>query len=218
MTNYIFWGASGHARVLRDLVGLQGGEVLALFDNNPETVAPWVGAEVITGWRGFENWYRKNANLFSSPLLFAVAIGGARGLDRVDIGLKLLHHGLVSPPLVHPSSIVAASALIGAGAHVLAGSILGSKASIGEFSILNTKASIDHDCNIGRGVHIAPGATLCGEIVVEDFAHIGPGATILPRLQIGEGALVAAGSVVTKDVPPHVMVLGVPAKVIKELK
>lgn len=46
---------------------------------------------------------------------------------------------------------------------------------------------------------------------------IGARATILPGVTIGEGAVVAAGSLVTKDVPPNVLVAGVPAKVIKEL-
>lgn len=47
---------------------------------------------------------------------------------------------------------------------------------------------------------------------------IGARATILPGVTIGEGAVVAAGSLVTKDVPANVMIAGVPAKVIKELK
>ena len=39
---------------------------------------------------------------------------------------------------------------------------------------------------------------------------------VLPGVTIGEGAIVAAGSVVTKDVPPHTIVAGVPARVIKK--
>ena len=53
-----------------------------------------------------------------------------------------------------------------------------------------------------------------GKIVVEDYAYIGSGSLILPGVTIGEGALVAAGSVVTKSVPPRVVVGGNPAKVL----
>lgn len=45
---------------------------------------------------------------------------------------------------------------------------------------------------------------------------IGMSAIILKVVTIGEGAIVAAGAVVTRDVPAHAIVAGVPAKVIKE--
>jgi len=54
-------------------------------------------------------------------------------------------------------------------------------------------------------------------IVVEDDVWIGSGAVILDGVRVGKGAVVAAGAVVNKDVPPHTVVGGVPAKVIKEI-
>lgn len=54
-------------------------------------------------------------------------------------------------------------------------------------------------------------------IVIERNAWIAVGANIMPGVTIGEGAVVAAGSLVTKDVPPHTMVGGVPARIIKRL-
>ena len=44
-----------------------------------------------------------------------------------------------------------------------------------------------------------------------------PNVTIIPGVTIGDEAVVATGSVVTKDVPPRVLVAGVPAKVVKDL-
>ena len=52
-------------------------------------------------------------------------------------------------------------------------------------------------------------------IVIEDGAHIGIGSIILPGVTIGKGAVIGAGSVVTKDIPPYCVAVGVPAKVIK---
>jgi acetyltransferase-like isoleucine patch superfamily enzyme len=48
-------------------------------------------------------------------------------------------------------------------------------------------------------------------------ASIGSNATILSGLTIGEGALVGAGAVVTRDVPPHTVVAGSPARVLRKL-
>jgi acetyltransferase-like isoleucine patch superfamily enzyme len=56
------------------------------------------------------------------------------------------------------------------------------------------------------------------ETIVKKGASIGSSATILCGLTIGEGAIVGAGSVVTKDVPPHTIVAGNPAKVIRKIK
>jgi maltose O-acetyltransferase len=55
-------------------------------------------------------------------------------------------------------------------------------------------------------------------IVIEDGAWLGVRCTIMPGVTVGEGAVVAAGAVVTRDVPAHTVVGGVPAKVIRELE
>lgn len=65
---------------------------------------------------------------------------------------------------------------------------------------------IINDCAISQDVS-AP-------IVIEDHVWIGMNAIVLRGVTIGEGAIVAAGSVVSRNVPPHSLVSGVPAKVI----
>ena len=54
-------------------------------------------------------------------------------------------------------------------------------------------------------------------VVIEDDIWIGANAVILPGVSIGRHSVVAAGSVVTKDVPPHSLVAGVPAKIIRQI-
>lgn len=54
-------------------------------------------------------------------------------------------------------------------------------------------------------------------VTIEDDVWIGANAVILPGVTIGNHCVVAAGAVVTKDVPPHSLVAGVPAKVIKNI-
>ena len=56
------------------------------------------------------------------------------------------------------------------------------------------------------------------DIVIGKNVWIGARAIILPGVHIGDFSVVAAGSVVTEDIPPNVMVAGVPAKIKKELK
>jgi acetyltransferase-like isoleucine patch superfamily enzyme len=54
-------------------------------------------------------------------------------------------------------------------------------------------------------------------VTIEDDIWIGANATILSGVNIGRHSVIAAGAVVTKDVPPHSLVAGVPAKVIKQI-
>ena len=54
-------------------------------------------------------------------------------------------------------------------------------------------------------------------VTIEDDVWVGANAVILPGVTIGEHCVIAAGAVVTKDVPPHSLVAGVPAKVIKQI-
>jgi UDP-2-acetamido-3-amino-2,3-dideoxy-glucuronate N-acetyltransferase len=53
---------------------------------------------------------------------------------------------------------------------------------------------------------------------VRATASIGTNATIMGGITIGEGALVGAGAVVTKDVPPHAIVAGVPARITGDVR
>lgn len=110
---------------------------------------------------------------------------------------------------------------------------IGENSLIGEMNVLRGQGGI----TIGNRVYTAPlvqmlavnhiyqdphrpmieqGITAQG-IVVEDDVWIGAGAIITDGVRVGRGSVVAAGAVVTKDVPPHTVVGGVPARILKEI-
>ena len=55
------------------------------------------------------------------------------------------------------------------------------------------------------------------QVTIGDDIWIGANAVVLPGVTIGNHCVIAAGAVVTKDVPPHSLVAGVPAKIIKQI-
>lgn len=115
---------------------------------------------------------------------------------------------------------------------------IGDNASIGEYTHItcSNKVLIGDNFLTGRFVLITDNAhgqstpeeidiaPLCrpiyskGPVIIGDNVWIGDKATILPNVTIGNGAIIAANAVVTKDVPPHSIAAGVPAKVIKTIK
>lgn len=68
--------------------------------------------------------------------------------------------------------------------------------------------------DISKSIHDQPVTT--AEIIIEDEAWIGANAVIVAGVTVGKHSIVAAGSIVTKDVPPYSIVVGNPAKLIKQ--
>ena len=108
---------------------------------------------------------------------------------------------------------------------------------IGDHTRIGLHNTIIGPVEIGNNVNLAQGITVTAlnhnfsdankrideqgvstnPVTIEDDVWVGANAVILPGVTIGEHCVVAAGAIVTKDVPPHSLVAGVPAKVIKKI-
>jgi sugar O-acyltransferase (sialic acid O-acetyltransferase NeuD family) len=209
MRDLLFWGATGQAKVLHELIYGTDMSLKVLIDNSPVN-SPIPGVPVLIGEQGLDAWLEQRGGV--AGLGFAVAVGGGRGRERLMLMELLLSRGLKAETLVHRTAFVAHGATIGIGSQILAQSAICANAKLGRGVIINTSASVDHDCELGDGVHLAPGARLAGEIRVGAGAFIGTGAVILPKLTIGHDAIIGAGAVVTKNVEAGVTVIGNPAQ------
>lgn len=208
MTNVVCWGATGQSLVLREALAAMGHRIVVLADQR-DIASPIEGVACLHGESALAQWEA----VHEAPHGYAavVAIGGAHGRDRLDRQAWFAARGYALLTVIHPRSFVADDATLGDGCQVLPMSAVCAGARLGRAVIINTRASVDHGCHLADGVHVGPGATLAGEVRVGIHAFIGAGATVLPRIHIGEGAVVGAGAVVTRDVPAHTAVVGVPA-------
>ena len=182
----IFWGATGQAKVLNELIQGYQWKLVALVDNR-NVSSPFSSVLVLLGAEGLDQWLQSRENL-SSPLCAAVAVGGQRGADRLRLMAALESRGIEIATLIHRTAFVAADAVVGVGCQVLAQSSVCTHATLGRGVIVNTGASVDHDCTLSDGVHIGPGARLAGEVVVDEAAFVGVGAIVMPRIRIGARA------------------------------
>jgi sugar O-acyltransferase (sialic acid O-acetyltransferase NeuD family) len=214
MKKVIFWGATGQAIVLEEIVRCNGDELVAIFDNNENLLSPFHNIPIFFKEKGFDDWLLLHEK---EDLYFCVAIGGTHGLARLSIHTYLVSKGLKSYSCKHKTAYISDSALLSDGVQILANTSICARVNLGKQVIINTSASIDHECQIQDGVHIAPGAKLAGRVIVEKNAFIGVGAIILPHIRIGTGAVVGAGAVVTKSIPPYSVAVGNPARIIKTI-
>ena len=123
----------------------------------------------------------------------------------------------ISLALTFPTSVAVPRSLeMEPGGYINAGCSLGAHSHFGYFVFINRGASIGHHARFGKFVSIGPGAVVAGEVTVGMGAMIGAGAVVLPEVTIAENSVVGAGAVVTRDVPAHCMVLGNPARIVKE--
>jgi sugar O-acyltransferase (sialic acid O-acetyltransferase NeuD family) len=189
------YGASGHGKVIKDIVEAQGDSVEAFIDDNPN-LSHYCGKQVFSQAHGL------------SPMIVSIGINKT----RMKIVEKLICQFTKA---IHPTAIVSPSAQIGEGTVVMPGAIINADAVIGKHCIINTGASVDHECVVGDFCHIAPHASLCGQVHVGAGTLVGVGASVIPCIEIGEWCIIGAGAVVTKPISGYSKAVGVPAKVIK---
>ena len=189
------YGASGHGKVIKDIIEAMGKKTGCFYDDAP-TLSCIDGVQVL----------RAGESPIESPVIVSIGDNRARKCvaGRLDAEFAVA---------VHPSAIVSPSATIAEGSVVMQGAVVQADARVGRHCIINTAASVDHECVIADYAHISPHATLCGRVEVGEGSWIGAGAVILPGVKIGKWCVVGAGSVVLGDIPDGAVAYGNPCRI-----
>lgn len=193
----ILFGASGHAKVVLDILSRLGITVEKILDDHPKTdsifdveveksddTLPFQKAIISIG----NNTFRKNIS------------------EKFNLDYQIA---------IHPESTVSEFSEIKEGTVVMAKAVINPGSLVGKHCIINTGAIVEHDCIIGDFAHISPNAALAGNVTIGEGSHIGIGAAVIQGVKIGKWATVGAGAVIIQDVPDFATVVGNPGKIIK---
>jgi sugar O-acyltransferase (sialic acid O-acetyltransferase NeuD family) len=195
-------GAGGHAKVVLATLAAAGIVPIALYDDDASKWGSTLFNIPIKG--GLDDF----AELESVSAFIAIGKNAAR---------KKIVERFTSIDwltIIHPRASIHSSVKIGRGSIIQEACILEPDVTIGEHCILNSNSMIGHESVLEDYVH-SSGAKIGGNAHVCEGVLLGGNSTVHPGITIGAWSTAAIASAIMRDVPPHSILIGNPARVLK---
>jgi acetyltransferase-like isoleucine patch superfamily enzyme len=204
----------------------------------------WVGGNVVihAGTTIGERVRIQDGAVLGKPLALGPASTAPRGeLAPLELGPDVT---VGANAVVHAGARVLEGAVVGDRAHVRERAVVGEGSVVGSGSAVDNDVTIGARVKVQTGcyltafsaveddVFVAPGVTTTNDnamgrhergvqlrgATLRRACRVGAGSILLPGIEVGEEAFVAAGALVTRDVDPRTLVMGVPAKVVRQVE
>jgi sugar O-acyltransferase (sialic acid O-acetyltransferase NeuD family) len=151
-------------------------------------------------------------------------LGTYEKLERYPGAYVALEYGSRAPSLprerivslVAPTAFIAPTAKMGAGCVIYPGCFVGHNAVLGNRVFVLGGAIINHDDDLADDVTVCSNASLAGFVRVEAGSYLGQACTIRQYVRIGRGSLIGMGAVVLEDVAPNSVMVGNPARKLRD--
>lgn len=195
-------GASGHGKVIADIVIKSGDKVVGFLDDGIEKGTVISGIEVLGAVPDYVKW---------KDCCFVIGIGNPYVRERIANALPVKWY-----TAIHPTAVISSLDVeIGDGTVVMANAVINSNAKIGKHCIINTAAVVEHDNVLGDYVHLSPNVALAGNVKIGKNTHIGIGSQVIQGITIASDVTVGAGATVVRNIEEKGTYVGIPTKKIK---
>jgi sugar O-acyltransferase (sialic acid O-acetyltransferase NeuD family) len=212
MKNIIIYGASGHSKMIIDIIQkTKSHNVIGFLDSYKAE------GEIIYGHKVLGS-LEKLPKLIQSENITGIVIGIGDNYTRkisFDKIVKIAPH-IEFVSVVHPSAVLAEDIEVSGGTVIMAGVIVNANARIGKFSILNTKSSLGHDSIMHDFSSLASGATVGGNVSIGECSAICLGSSIINNVSIGNHTVIGSGALVVNSIGDFKQAVGVPAHKVKD--
>lgn len=201
------YGCGGMGREIADLTYRmnQWQERIFIDDNVTHRVVDDV--RVYTLAEALETFDKNNTE-------FIVATG--EPASRKVLYDKLTQLKLKCVSIIEPGFILSRFSSVGKGTIIHMGVIATCNVHIGEGCLINKRVVIGHDVSIGEYSVLSPNVSIGGNVNIGSSCYIGSGAVIRNDIDIGKDSIIGMGAVVLRDVEPNSVMVGNPARFLRE--
>lgn len=203
---YFIFGTGGHSRSATGLLDDLGTEVEGYITEG-DSIGNFLNKPII-------NYKQFLENFGTFKIIIAVGDNFQRYRIRTQLFASVSNSGF--PNIIHPTTKIPSSALMGVGNLIFSGAVVGYFSKIEDFNVLNSNSTLEHDSHMQSYSSLASGACTGGSVKIGFRTSIGLNSSLLQGIEIGDDTVIGAHSFVNKNFPSRSVGYGSPAQIIRE--
>lgn len=212
MKNILIYGASGHAKMIIDVIEKQNSHSIKGFIDTYKPID-----EELYGYKILGNLEVLAAQIKTLGIEgMVIAVGDNFSRREAYKNIKKIAPTLHFVSVIHPSAVLANDVSIAEGTVIMANVVINASAKVGKLCILNTASILGHDSVMMDFSSLASGVTVAGNTQIGQSSAICLGATVIQNITIGNHTVIGAGSLVLKSIGSLKQAFGSPIHTVKD--